>query len=60
MALLNPVWFCVVGVEGAFDSARDPSPKFVLSLDDYDMSKGGTTHLNIEKRLTGKVDLVLS
>lgn len=45
---------------GAFDSVRDPSPKFVLSLDDYDMSQGGITHLNIEKWLTGKVDLMLS
>ena len=45
---------------GAFDSVRDSSPKFVLSLDDYDMSKDGITHLNIEKWLTGKVDLMLS
>ena len=27
---------------------HDPSPKYVLSLDEYDMSKGGIIHLNIE------------
>lgn len=43
----------------AFDSVRDPCPKFVLSLDDYDMSKDGINHLNIEKWLTGRVDLML-
>src|SRR5574344_1338374 len=40
---------------GAFDSVRDPSPKYVLSLDDYDMSRNGITHLNIEDWLLNKV-----
>ena len=33
---------------GAFDSVRDSSPKYVFSLDEYDMSKDGITHFNIE------------
>jgi hypothetical protein len=45
---------------GAFDSVRDPSPKYVLSLDEYDMSKDGITHLNIEDWLLNKVDITLS
>ena len=45
---------------GAFKSVRDASPKFVLSLDEFDMSQDGITHLNIEDWLTNKVDLSLS
>ena len=45
---------------GAYDSVRDPSPKYVLSLDEYDMSKDGITHLNIEEWLLGKEDIMLS
>ncbi len=45
---------------GAFDSVKDQSPKYVLSLDGFDMSRNGITHLNIEDWLTNKVDLVLS
>ena len=45
---------------GAFDSVRDPSPKYVLSLDEFDMSKDGITHLNIEDWLLNKVDVTLS
>lgn len=45
---------------GAFDSVRDPSPKYVLSLDDYDMSMNGITHLNIEDWLLNKVDITIS
>ncbi|HNZ49904.1 MAG TPA: ATP-binding protein [Bacilli bacterium] len=45
---------------GAFASVRDSSPKYVLSLDDYDMSREGITHLNIEDWLLNKVDITLS
>ncbi len=45
---------------GAFDSVRDPSPKYILSLDEFDMSKGGITHLNMEEWLLNKVDVTLS
>lgn len=45
---------------GAFDSVRDSSPKYVFSLDEYDMSKDGITHFNIEDWLLNKVSIVLS
>ena len=45
---------------GAFDSFRDPSSKYVFSLDEYDMSKDGITHFNIEDWLLNKVDVTLS
>ena len=45
---------------GAFDSVCDPSPKYVFSLDEYDMSKDGITHFNIEDWLLNKVDVTLS
>ena len=45
---------------GAYDSVRDPSPKYVISLDEYDMSKDGITHLNIEDWLLNKVNVMLS
>ena len=45
---------------GAFKSVRDASPKFVLSLDEFDMSQDGITHINIEDWLTNKIDLSLS
>ena len=45
---------------GAFDSVRDPSPKYVFSLDEYDMSKDGITHFNIEDWLLNKVNITLS
>lgn len=45
---------------GAFDSVRDPSPKYVFSLDEYDMSKDGITHFNIEEWLLNNVDVTLS
>lgn len=44
----------------AFNSVRDPSPKYVFSLDEYDMSKDGITHFNIEEWLLNKVDVTLS
>lgn len=45
---------------GAFDSVRDSSSKYVLSLDEYDMSKDGITHLSIEEWFLNKVDITLS
>ena len=42
---------------GAFKSVRDASPKFVLSLDEFDMSQDGITHINIEDWLKNKIDL---
>lgn len=45
---------------GAFKSVRDPSPKYVLSLDDFDMSKDGITHINIIDFLLNKKELYLS
>ena len=45
---------------GALASVRDQSPKYVLSLDDFDMSKDGIIHLNIEDWLLNKVDITLS
>ena len=45
---------------GAFKSVRDSSPKYVLSLDDIDMSKDGIIHLNIEEWLLHKKDLFLA
>ena len=44
----------------AYDSVKDQSPKYVMSLDDYDMSRNGITHINIEEWLIGNVDLNLS
>lgn len=45
---------------GAFDSVSDASPKYVLSLDDYDMSRDGISHINIEEWLLNEVELNLS
>lgn len=36
---------------GIYDSIRDNYPKYVLSLDDYDMSRDGIKHLNIREFL---------
>ena len=36
---------------GNYDSIRDNYPKYVLSLDDYDMSRDGIKHLNIREFL---------
>ena len=32
---------------GAYDAIRDNYPKYVVSLDDYDMSRDGIKHRNI-------------
>ncbi len=45
---------------GAFSCIKDPSPKYVLSLDAVDMSGDGITHLNIVDFCLKKVDLFLS
>lgn len=44
----------------AFSCIKDHSPKYVLSLDNIDMSKDGIIHLNIIDFCLGKVDLFLS
>ena len=45
---------------GAFNNVKDASPKYVLSLDKYDSSRNGITHLNIIDFLLEKVDISLS
>ncbi len=45
---------------GAYSSVRDPSPKYVLSLDEFDFSKDGIIHLNVEDFFLGKVNLQLN
>ena len=45
---------------GAFNNVKDASPKYVLSLDKYDSSRNGITHLNIIDFLLGKIDISLS
>lgn len=45
---------------GAFYSVKDQSPKYVFSLDKFDMSRDGITHINIEDWLTDKIDINLS
>lgn len=44
----------------AFDSIKDGSPRYVMSLDKIDTSHNGITHLNIEDFLLNKVDIKLS
>lgn len=44
---------------GSFTKIKDASPKFVLSLDQVDLSHNGITHLNIEDFLLMKRDIVL-
>ena len=36
---------------GAYDSIRDNFPKYVVSLDDFDMSRDGIRHMNIHEFL---------
>ncbi len=45
---------------GAFDSVRDASPKYVISMDPIDMSRDGIIHLNLTDFLEGRKDLFLS
>ena len=44
----------------SFASLKDPSPKYIMSLDDFDMSRDGVIHLNAEDFLLGKVDISIS
>ena len=44
----------------AFDSIRDGSPRYVMSLDKIDTSHNGITHLNIEDFLLNKVEIKLT
>lgn len=44
----------------AFDSIRDHSPKYVLSLDKFDFSHRQITHINIEEWLLNKKELFIS
>lgn len=44
----------------AFSSIKDASPKYVLSLDQIDLSRDGVIHLNIIDFLLNKVNLFLS
>lgn len=43
----------------AFDSIKDNSPKFVLSLDDWDYSQNGIANINIIDWLEGRKHLYL-
>ena len=43
----------------SFYSIKDSSPKYVLSLDEFDMSQNGITHINIEDFLLNKKELFL-
>ena len=36
---------------GAYDDIRDNFPKYIVSLDDFDMSKNGIRHMNLRKFL---------
>lgn len=43
----------------AFSSIKDSAPKYVFSLDQFDMSQDGIKHINIEDFLLNKIDIVL-
>ncbi len=45
---------------GAFSPIKSANPKYVMSLDELDMSKDGIVHYNIIDFLDGKVDLYLT
>ena len=42
-----------------FSSIKDSAPKYVFSLDQFDMSQNGIKHINIEDFLLNKIDIVL-
>lgn len=44
----------------AFKPISDSSPKYVISLDQFDYSKDGITHLNLIEFLEHQVDIVLT
>lgn len=43
----------------AFSSIKNSAPKYVFSLDQFDMSQDGIKHINIEDFLLNKIDIVL-
>ena len=45
---------------GAFSSIKSANPKYVMSLDELDMSRDGIVHCNIIDFLDGKADLYLT
>lgn len=45
---------------GAFRNISDSSPKYVLSLDKFDFSRDGITHVNIVDFLLHRIDLYFS
>ena len=45
---------------GAFKPISDASPKYVLSLDRFDYSRDGITHINIVDFLLSKTNIILS
>jgi hypothetical protein len=45
---------------GAFKPIRDASPKYVFSLDRFDYSRNGISHMNIVDFLLGKQNITLS
>ncbi len=45
---------------GAFKPINDASPKYVLSLDKFNYSRDGISHLNIIDFLLGKINIYLS
>lgn len=45
---------------GAFSPIKSANPKYVMSLDELDMSKDGIVHYNIIDFLDGEVDLYLT
>ena len=44
---------------GAFKPISDASPKYVLSLDQFDYSRDGITHINIVDFLLSKTNIIL-
>ncbi|MDD5791840.1 MAG: hypothetical protein PUD22_04590 [Erysipelotrichaceae bacterium] len=44
----------VVREFGAYDNIRDNYPKYVVSLDEFDMSQNGIRHMNIKDFLLSK------
>lgn len=45
---------------GAFSPIKNANPKYVMSLDELDMSRDGIVHYNLIDFLDGKVDLYLT
>lgn len=45
---------------GAFSPIKDFSPKYVLSLDEFDYSQNGIIHINVEDWLNGKANITVA